>query len=281
MDAKDTVAIVGVGLIGGSIGMAIRQRQLARHVVGIGRRVSQLKKARACRAVTATTTQLAEGIAQAELIVICTPVAQVVDQVRQAAAHCRPGALITDAGSTKASIVAEINGDLGNAAAFVGSHPMAGSEKSGVEHADPDLFEGRLVIVTPGRRTAARHVAAIEQFWQALGARVIRMNPRAHDEAIASVSHLPHLLATVLAASTPEKLLPLVAGGWLDTTRVAAGDPELWRQILTDNRAHVLKALDKFGKVLSNFRTALEQGDDAALLRLLQAGKDRRDTVGN
>lgn len=281
MEPRDSVAIVGVGLIGGSIGLAIRQRRLARHVIGIGRRPSQLRRAEACRAVTQSTTDLAQGVARAELIVVCTPVEQIAEHARQASTHCLPGALITDAGSTKASIVAAMHGDWGQAAAFVGSHPMAGSDKSGVEHADADLFEGRLVIVTPARGTPDRHVAAIEQFWQAVGAKVIRMTPRAHDQAVASISHLPHALASVLAAATPAKDLPLVAGGWSDTTRVAGGDPELWRQILTDNRAQVLKALDKFGKVLSKFRNALERGDDTTLLRLLQAGKDRRDSVGN
>jgi prephenate dehydrogenase len=279
MKQWDTVAIVGVGLIGGSVGLALRERRLARTVVGIGRRAASLRKAKQHGAVTETTTNLPRGVAKADLVVVCTPVEKIVEQVRQAAEHCPAGALITDAGSTKATIVVALDDELRDGVAFVGSHPLAGSEKVGPEAARADLFDGRLVVITPTRRTQPKHVSQIEQFWQSLGARVVCMSPQAHDEAVAATSHLPHLLASALAAATPEDLLPLVAGGWLDTTRVAAGDVELWRQILSDNRLHVLKNLDKFEKVLSSFRTALERNDPAKIAKLLEQGKQTRDAV--
>jgi prephenate dehydrogenase len=285
MSRYNTVAIIGVGLIGGSIGLALRSRDLAGRVVGIGRSAGSLRQAARCGAVTETTTRLARGVADAELIVVCTPVQSIVDHVLQAAESCPQGALITDAGSTKASIVAAIERELkptpGRNVAFIGSHPLAGSEKTGVQFARADLLEGRVVVVTPTRRSRADDVVRVEQFWGSLGTQVLRKTPQAHDQAVAATSHLPHVLASLLAAATPRELLPLVAGGWLDTTRVAAGDVELWRQILNENRADVLKSLDKFAKVLASFRAALQRGDQAKIAKLLEAGKQNRDAVGS
>jgi prephenate dehydrogenase len=280
----DTVTIVGVGLIGGSIGLALRQRRLARRVVGVGRRASSLRKARRRSALTSATTSLTRGVADADLVVVCTPVERIVEDVRRAAEHCGPGARITDVGSAKAEIVEALGRDrggrLGKDVAFVGSHPLAGSDKKGPQFARGDLFQDRVAIVTPTRRTRPDDAAAIDQFWTALGSRVVRMTPRAHDEAIAATSHAPHLVASALAAATPEGLLPLAAGGWLDTTRVAAADAELWRQIVGANRAHVLKSLDRFVRVLSSLRRALARGDQERILRILEAGKRNRDAVG-
>jgi prephenate dehydrogenase len=253
--------------------------------VGIGRRPSRLRRAKQRGAVTATTTSLARGVAAAELVVVSTPVAQIVDHVCQAAAACPAGTLITDAGSTKERIVTALDRALEGAAqpgvAFVGSHPMAGSEKAGVEYSRADLFEGSVAIVTPSRRTRRQDCEAVEQFWRSLGARVIRRSPRAHDRAVAAVSHLPHVVAAALAGTTPKRDLPLVARGWLDATRVAAGDVDLWRQILLDNRVYVLKSLDRFEKLLASFRRALEKDHHSKLIQQLAAGKRNRDSVGN
>lgn len=281
----DTVAIVGVGLIGGSIGLALRERRLAKNVVGIGRKIDSLRKAENRGAATEVTTDLAQGVHSANLVVICTPVEKVPEFVVAAAKACKPGTIITDVGSTKAGIVAACDAALVDAkglwASFVGSHPLAGSEKTGVEFAREDLLEGRTTVVTPTSATPPDAASAVEGFWQALGSRVIRMSPQEHDVALATTSHLPHLIASALAAATPEDLLPLTASGWADTTRIAAGDVELWRQIFFDNRLHTLKALDAFEKVLSALRQSLETGDDATLTRLLLQGKYRRDSVGS
>jgi prephenate dehydrogenase len=236
-------------------------------------------------AVTATTTQMERGVADADLVVVCTPVEWVVDHVCQAADACGNGALITDAGSTKEQIVTGVErrlaSDVRQRVSFVGSHPMAGSQLSGVQHASADLFEDRVAIVTPSRHTPLADCRRVEDFWRSLGARVHRCSPRAHDQAVAAVSHLPHLVAAALAAATPTDDLPLVGSGWRDTTRIAAADVELWRQILTDNRSHILKSLNKFAKVLSAFQQALDKDDQARLVRLLAAGKHNRDAVGN
>jgi prephenate dehydrogenase len=281
----DTIAIIGVGLLGGSIGLAVRERHLAKRVVGIGRDLARLREAENRRAVTEVASDLTAGVRDANLVIICTPVETVVDFVRQIAPIVDKGTLITDVGSTKATIVAGADKVLADGkglwASFVGSHPLAGSEKNGILFAKATLFEGRTVVVTPSELTNADATGKIERFWQAVGAKTLQMTPGEHDAAVASASHLPHLIASALAAATPEVALPLTATGWGDTTRVAAGDVELWRQILLDNRLHTLKALKGFEKVLSDFRAALEANDSAALLRLLTQGKRNRDFVGN
>jgi prephenate dehydrogenase len=277
----DTVTIIGVGLIGGSIGMALRKRSLARNVVGVGRTEERLRIAHERGAVTSATTDLAYGVRDAELIVVCTPVSHVVDYVRKASKSCPPQTLITDAGSTKNEICKALSSGLDGNCAFVGGHPLAGSEKSGPEFAQDDLFEGRLTVITPATESDERHVLAIEQFWRELGSHVVRATPDGHDRAMAAVSHLPHVVASVLSAATGEEHLRFAATGWRDTTRVAAGDVELWSQILMDNRTHILKSLDKFAKLLAESRESLAVGNQTELLRLLDAGKRNRDSVGS
>ena len=283
MKRWESVTIIGVGLIGASIGLALRERRLAKHVVGVGRRASSLRKAKDRGAVTATTTNLQRGVSAAELIVVCTPVELIVQRVVEAAAAAGPDTLITDAGSTKAEIVRSLDQQLksNRSVSFVGSHPMAGSEKTGPTYAQADLFEGRVAVVTPTTRSSHAARDAIEEFWRSLGARAVRLSPSEHDRTVAMISHLPHLVSSAVAAATPDDDLPLASTGWLDTTRIAAGDPELWRQILADNRADVLKSLGKFEKVLASFRHALERNDQRKLLQLLEAGKQRREALGN
>jgi len=281
MPEWDTVAIVGVGLIGGSIGLALQERGLARRVVGIGRRASSLRKARACRTVTGTTTRLDRGVADADLVVVCTPVADIVDRVCLVAQHCSAGTLITDVGSTKTDIVRRLDRELQGGPLFVGSHPMAGSEKTGPENARADLLVDRVTVVTPTPDTQRDALRRIERFWSSLGARVVRMAPGDHDQAVAMTSHATHVIATTLAAATPPQALPLAASGWRDTTRIAAGDPQLWLQILLANRQEVLRSLGRFEELFAAFRSALQRGDAARLVQLLDAGKQTRDSVGS
>ena len=285
MERLDTVAIVGVGLIGGSIGLALRDRGLADAVVGIGRRQSSLRKARRCGAVTQTTTDIPRGVRRAQLVVVCTPVGAVAQRIRAVAAAAAPGTLITDAASTKEQVVADAEAYLRGAESiprdvrFVGSHPLAGDHRAGPEHASADLFEGRTVVVTPTGRSRAADVRQLDQFWSALGAQVVTMRPRQHDQALAATSHLPHLVAAAVAAATPAQDLPLTATGWLDTTRVAAGSPLLWQEILMGNRKHVLRSLTRLEKTLAAFRKALEHDQQRTLERLLAKGKSHRDAV--
>src|SRR5262245_625777 len=183
----DTVAIVGVGLIGGSIGLALRERRLASRVVGIGRRPASLALAKRLGCVTETTTSIARGVKQADLVVVCTPVELISRHVAEAGAHCPPGSLITDAGSTKRGLVEKAEAALNGRSPmpFVGSHPIAGSEKTGPEAARADLFVDRVSVVTESAASDAGAVDAIEEFWQSLGAQVVRMTPEDHDAALA------------------------------------------------------------------------------------------------
>ncbi len=232
--------------------------------------------------MTETTTDLARGVAEAQLILVCSPVETIAEQVIQVADSCSPTAIITDAGSTKLGIVERVAAGLpGGKATFVGSHPLAGSEKTGVAHAQPHLFRGRTVVVTPTAETPASARDRLCAFWTGLDASVITMSPAEHDAAVASTSHLPHVVASVLAAVTPEVYLPLVATGWLDTTRIATGDVELWRQILSENRTSVLRCLEQFAKVLDSLTVALRQRDDLAVTELLATGKQRRDALAD
>jgi len=276
-----TVAIVGVGLIGGSIGLALRERGLADQVIGIGRRQPSLRTARRVGAVTNTTIDPAKGVAGAELIVVCTPVGRIVEDVRRAVQGCPEGTLVTDAGSTKLSIVEALDEGLPRGCRFLGSHPLAGSEKAGAAHARADLFEGRITILTPTKNTRAEDFDTLEWFWSSLGAVVIQMSPADHDRALAVTSHLPHVAAAALVRMQPESHFRLASSGLLDTTRIAAGDPALWRQIVALNRDNVLAALEQYQRQLAAFRTAIQQRDEAALENLLSQAKKNRDALGS
>lgn len=283
----DTVAIVGVGLIGGSIGLAVRERKLARQVIGIGRDEERLDRAKELGAIDAGTTVVAHGVEAAQLVIVCTPVDSIADMVSQAAGHCANRTLITDAGSTKAKIAERVEHlliDRRDGPRFVGSHPLAGDHRTGVDYARADLFDGRKAIVTPTEKTHRAAVVEIGGFWQSLGADVVVMSPGEHDEALAATSHLPHLIASALALSTPKDLLPLAATGWRDTTRIAGGDPHLWRAIFNANRDEVLAALKRFECWTAEFREILTLGQDDRLERLLQRAnwmKKNRDALGD
>ena len=281
MKQWDTVAIVGVGLIGGSIGLALRKNNLAKNVVGIGRRQASLRVARRVEAVTHTTIDLNKGVAEAELVIVCTPVGRIVDHVRQAAQHCPERILITDAGSVKQPIVAALDGSLARGCRFLGSHPLAGSEKTGATYASAELFEGRVAILTPTVNTRAEDFDLLEQFWQSLGSLVVQMSPEEHDQALALTSHLPHVAAGALTLTMPEKYYRLTGSGLLDTTRIAGGDPELWRQILVLNRDNILRALEQYGSNLASLHAALRDNNLEEITRFLTQAKKNRDALGS
>lgn len=281
MKSFKQVAVVGVGLIGASIGLALKRRGCVGQLVGVGRHAGRLRKAQKLGAVDRTTTDLAAGVAAAELTVICTPVDTIVQFARLAAEASPPGALITDAGSTKSTIVAALDQNLGPAARFIGSHPLAGDHRAGCEHARADLFDGRTVVVTPTRRSRQDDVTRLCEFWTATGAKTIQMTASEHDRALAATSHVPHAVASALAAATPEQYLELAATGWLDSTRVAAGDPAMWTQIFLSNRAGSLAGLRRVERQLGAFVQALEAENAKKIESLLAKGKANRDAVGS
>jgi prephenate dehydrogenase len=199
--------------------------------------------------------------------------------VIEVAANCRPGTLLTDTGSTKAALLRDARDRLPPGIEFVGSHPLAGSEKHGPDHASAHLLDDRLVIVTPGPDSSDNALTRIRDFWTALGARVQMMDADEHDRALALTSHLPHLLSSALAGILPQEFGELTAAGYRDMTRLAAGQPALWSAIFRANQAHLLTALDRLEERLRSFRDALLREDRAALEALLRHGKQVRDDL--
>jgi len=272
-----TVAIVGVGLIGGSVGLALRRRGLAADVVGVGRDRGVLEKIRHQGAIHRGTTAFEEGVAGAEAVVVCTPVNRIPDDVRRAAEAAGPDVLVTDAGSTKRQIVEAVERHPRSASVFVGAHPLAGSERRGAAHASADLFQDRICVLTPTHRTPPEQLRRARAFWTSLGSRLVEMNPAEHDEILAHTSHLPHALAAALAASVPGEWQALAAGAFRDGTRVAAADADLWTAIFRDNRGPLLKALGHLQETLDAFKYALMTDDENAIRQWWDNAKKRRD----
>jgi cyclohexadieny/prephenate dehydrogenase len=277
----DIITIVGAGLIGGSLGLAAKQRRLARTVRGIGRKQASLERARAVGAIDEGFLEPGPALKGAGLVIFCTPVDRIADQILEYSACYSPGTLLTDAGSTKESIVAAVEGRLPAGIEFVGSHPLAGSEKRGPYFADANLFHGRLAVVTQTPRTDQAALSKTVAFWQAVGSRVKIMVPADHDHALAMTSHLPHLVAAALAGILPPDVFELTATGFRDTTRVAAGDPNLWSAIFAHNTGALLEALRPFSGRLSQFQAALEAGEWSTVESLLTQAKKVRDALGN
>ncbi|WP_162656902.1 prephenate dehydrogenase [Tuwongella immobilis] len=276
-----TLGIVGVGLIGGSIGLAARERGIAQRVIGIGRQTSSLQQALDLGLITEFTTDLVAGGSQADLTVFCTPVDLIGPQVRQLAPHLKPGTILTDAGSTKERIVQAVEGILPQGVAFIGSHPLAGSHRRGPDAAKADLFCNRLTILTPTPTSDPHALATLTEFWQALGSRVQLLDAATHDRALGTTSHLPHAVASALASVLPEAWQPLTATGFRDTTRLAAADPTLWTAIFRENQDAVRDALDRFEAALATFRQLLAHDDADALHQWLTNAKQVRDALGS
>ncbi len=281
MSVARNVTIVGVGLIGGSIGLALRELKLAARVVGCGRRQESLDKALAVGAIDEASTDLAKAVSDAQIVIVATPVGSVAEYVGRITA-ASGAELITDVGSTKGLICRQIESQLsGSADRFVGSHPLAGDHRTGPENARADLFIDRTVVVTPTAATPVKLTKRAIDFWQSLGARVLEMDPDQHDRAVGATSHLPHLVASALAACTPKEFLPLAATGWADTTRIAAGDPELWTQIFAQNAPAVLEELDRLIDQLVKLRGELANADWQRIQETLERAKKIRDALGN
>jgi prephenate dehydrogenase len=275
----ETVAIVGVGLIGGSIAAALKQRGHSGEIVGVGRSQERLAEIRAAGFIDAGTCSLAEAAARADLVVFCTPVDAIAGGVLEAAAACRSGTLLTDAGSVKGAICRAVAGKLPPRIEFIGSHPLAGSERQGFCNADANLFEGRICVLTPCAATPANQLTRLESFWRTLGSAVIELSPEVHDRALAETSHLPHAVAAALAATLSPENRRLAATGFCDTTRIAAGDPELWSAIFLANADEVVARLDAYGENLHKLRAAIANRDATALKKLLEVAKTNRDSV--
>jgi prephenate dehydrogenase len=275
----ERIVILGPGLLGASLLQAARRHGLCKHTAVWSRRPETRLKCENQPWCDAVFADPGEAVATADLVVACTPVDTIVPLFGQIAPKLKPGTMVTDVGSTKSLICRQGRAVLPETVSFVGSHPMAGSEKTGLEHADPELFRGRACFVTPLVETPAADTEKVARFWKALGMEVATTTPEAHDEIVAHVSHLPHLLVSAYCAylSTRDPAWLHFAGpGLRDTTRVAAGDPSLWKAIAMENREEILRALDTFQRELDLLRSALHNQQDFALLHLLERGRDYR-----
>lgn len=279
------ITIIGVGLLGGSIGLAARRRKLVSPggVAGFVRRVASLKDCEKAGAVDFATTDMLAAVWDADLVILCTPLAQMLPRVREMLPALKRGAIVTDVGSVKANVVCDLESLVAKAGAhFVGSHPMAGAEKTGVGAASADLFVSAVCVVTPTKKSNSAAVRKVEQFWKSLGARTLRLAPEQHDRFVSRSSHLPHVVAAALAGcvlnpAQPKQQAALCANGFRDTTRIASGSPEMWRDIALANRKNVGRTLDHFVSDLKKFQRALAKGDAKAITQYFETAKTRRD----
>jgi prephenate dehydrogenase len=270
------ITIIGVGLLGGSIGLALRKLSPQTVIAGVGRRESSLAEARGIGAIDVATTDATDVVGDSDLVVLCTPVGAFSRHLAQIEPHLKPGCVVTDVGSTKAEVVTAANNILGPQR-FLGSHPMAGMEKKGPQYATADLYRDALCILTPVEASPRDLVNRIDGFWRQLGMRTLELDPQAHDQAVAAVSHVPHLLSSLLMNLPAPGALPLAATGLRDMTRLAAGDPEMWRDITLTNREAILQALTRLQENLRVLGDIVQRGDARGIEQLLAKAKRRRD----
>lgn len=279
------LTIIGVGLIGGSLAMALRKKGMVGEIVGVGRSVSNLELAVKLDVIDKFTTDAAAGVLGADLVVIATPVASVPDVVKKIAASLKQGAIVTDVGSVKKSIVKEAEKMLPSGVYFVGGHPVAGTEESGVGAAFPALFETRKCILTPTAKTDKEALKKVKEIWEAAGSEVIVMDAEKHDCILAAVSHLPHVIAYSLVNTVDdvrdfeESILNYSAGGFRDFTRIASSSPEMWRDICLLNRRAILDMIDRFEEKLSALKKSIEAEEGKNLLNAFRNAKDARDSI--
>ncbi len=282
------MTIVGVGLIGGSLGMICKQQGLIGTVVGTGRRVENLKKAVELNAIDRYTTDLAEAASGSDLLVLATPVDTFETALKTCAPKLAPGAVVTDVGSVKGLLVTRMEALVPAGVSVVGTHPIAGKEKTGVEAASMELFRGALCILTPTARTDPAALAKIRRLWEATDARVSEMDPDLHDRALGAVSHLPHMVAFALVnaiaaiqeTQTPDlDLQTFSGGGYKDTTRIAASSPEMWRDICLWNRDNLVSQIDTYQACLEKLKGLVKAGDGEGLAREFERAKRVRERL--
>jgi len=279
----ERVAILGVGLIGGSFALALKQAKVCAHVTGAGRSGANLKLALERGVIDSIAADAVAAVHGADLVLLSAPVAQFPKLFRELASVVGPKAVVTDGGSTKRDVVAAARATLGRKIGqFVPAHPIAGAEKSGAGAASADLFRDKRVILTPLAENSDAAVKKVEEAWAACGARTARMEAEEHDAVLAAVSHLPHVLAYALVHEIASRengaqLFALAAGGFRDFTRIASSHPEMWRDICVANRDRLLEELKKYGKELDSIGRLLEAGDGAGLEKLFAEARAARD----
>jgi len=271
-----------MGLIGGSIGMACVRRRLAREVTAVVRRESAKAEVREHEAAHDVTLDLQEGVSGADLVVLCASVEAIPELAQQAAPALSTKTIVTDVASVKAGIVGRLDDVLGGVCRFVGSHPMAGGERAGIANADADLFRDAVCLVTATERTDPEALETVTAFWKALGGTVESLGPVAHDEAVALVSHLPHVVAAAVMhaigrAADPTAVMRCAGPSFRDVTRIASSPPEMWMQICMENRGALLAAVRGFSAETGRFAECLEAGDAEGLRAFFAEAKTLKD----
>lgn len=278
------VAIIGVGLIGGSLARAMRVHGLAGKIVGCGRGLEHLQLAQQLGVVDAISTDPAAAVAGCDLVFVAVPVGAMAPLFEAIAPALDANTIVTDGGSTKASVIMAAELKLGKSIArFVPGHPVAGTEQSGVAASFSELFENRRVILTPTQQTDPQATAKVQAMWQAVGAQVSQMAADHHDEVLAATSHLPHVLAYALVDSLAQmqerrEIFEYAAGGFADFTRIASSSPEMWTDIVCANEPAVLAVLDDYMQDLKILRTAIAQGDRKTIQTRFARAKTARDS---
>ncbi len=277
------LTIIGVGLIGGSLARALKHAGVVDEVVGAGRDVQHLQRALALGVVDRIETDLALAVQGADIVVVATPVGAAEAVFRRIAPGLSVDTILTDVGSTKTSVIAAARTAFGQLPEnFVPAHPIAGTEKSGVDASFATLFEGRRVILTPTENSASQAVTRVRAMWGKTGAEVVETNAEHHDDVLAATSHLPHLLAfslvdTLARLDTKQEIFEYAAGGFRDFTRIASSDPEIWHDICLHNSDALLKMLARFEADLDSLRQAIADNDGDYLLRVFTHAKTARD----
>ncbi len=279
MKMFNKVAIIGVGLIGGSLGLAIKKKKLAKEVIGVTSRKASLSAAKARGAIHKGTLNFKHAVKDADLVIVATPVKMIPGIIRIISPSLKKGCIVTDVGSTKQEIVTKIEKQLPKNIYFVGGHPLAGREKRGVSAARAGLFENTICILTPTPKTNQNALAKTKRFWKELGASSVSLLPSEHDKILSQVSHLPHLVVAALVSSVDPKSLKFASTGFKDTTRIAAGDAVIWRDVCLSNKKAIIKAIDKFTSNLSGLRKSIAKGDKQALARSFKRAKKLRDSL--
>ncbi|MCA1957138.1 MAG: prephenate dehydrogenase/arogenate dehydrogenase family protein [Nitrospira sp.] len=283
-------AIVGVGLIGGSLGMVLRGKALADHVVGIGRREENLKTAVEMGAIDRYVSDPKDGVRGSDLVILATPVDTYERHLKEWA-HClEPGTIVSDVGSVKGSLVERSEAVMPPGVHFVGAHPIAGKEKTGVAEGSAHLFKGARCIVTPTKKTDPQALERIKRLWEETGSILLTMDPHLHDQILGAVSHLPHAAAfalmIALADMRDHRLSSLdlarhSGGGLRDTTRIAASSPEMWRDIFVWNRDNVVPLIDMYQRALDELKRLIAAGDAAGIERVIERAKREREKLSD
>lgn len=269
------VAIVGIGLIGGSLGLDIKKKKLANTVIGVSRHKENLLKAKRIGAIDIYSQEL-KIIKDADLLILAVPVNTILSLTPRIKSFLNKDCIVTDVGSTKEAIVSCLERSF---ARYVGSHPMAGSEKRGIANARKDLFNGSLCILTPTSNSSKLALDKLNFFWKGLGARVALLTPMAHDKILAFISHMPHVAAFSLIQAVPKEYLKFCSTGLQDTTRIAASDSEIWVDIFLSNPGNLVESIDKLQGHISQIKRAIQENNRALLVKILRQAKAKRESL--